>query len=85
MPFLDAWIPEGALTPDAERALAAKIAALLIEHEGVDPAEPSMGGDPRETAERLPAERRRASAEKIVAAAQRERPWAKTIEAQGST
>jgi len=38
MPFLDAYIPEGALTPDAERALVAKITDLLIEHEGVDPA-----------------------------------------------
>jgi hypothetical protein len=84
MPFLDACIPQGALMPDAERSLAAKITDLLIEHEGVDPAKPSMGGDRRETAERLLAERRRASAEKILAAAQRERSWPKTIEAQGS-
>ena len=38
MPFLDAYIPEGALTPGAERELVAKITDLLIEHEGVDPA-----------------------------------------------
>lgn len=38
MPFLDAYIPEGALAPDAERALVGKITDLLIEHKGVDPA-----------------------------------------------
>ena len=37
MPFLDAYIPEGALSPGAERELLAKITDLLLEHEGVDP------------------------------------------------
>jgi phenylpyruvate tautomerase PptA (4-oxalocrotonate tautomerase family) len=187
LPFLDAYIPEGALTPDAERELVATITDLLIEHEGVDlanengqklawvfvhrpqvyvagartrspryrficqvpegqytderraamtagitravgeaesgawphpelrvgvftleipdgtwggggriirlpdiyellwPLEPSMGGEPRETAERVLAERRRASAAKIPAAPPGERSRPKTIDAQGST
>jgi phenylpyruvate tautomerase PptA (4-oxalocrotonate tautomerase family) len=38
MPLLDAYIPEGALSPSAERELLAKITDLLIEHEGVDPS-----------------------------------------------
>lgn len=37
MPFLDAYIPEGALSAEAERKLLARITDLLIEHEGVDP------------------------------------------------
>jgi len=37
MPMLDAYIPEGALSPDAERGLVARITDLLLEHEGVDP------------------------------------------------
>jgi len=37
MPMLDAYIPEGALSPSAERELLAKLTDLLIEHEGVDP------------------------------------------------
>jgi len=37
MPMLDAYIPEGALSPSAERDLLAKISDLLLEHEGVDP------------------------------------------------
>jgi hypothetical protein len=37
MPILDAYIPEGALSPGAERELLAKITDLLLEHEGVDP------------------------------------------------
>jgi phenylpyruvate tautomerase PptA (4-oxalocrotonate tautomerase family) len=37
MPILDAYIPEGALSPGAERELLAKITNLLLEHEGVDP------------------------------------------------
>jgi phenylpyruvate tautomerase PptA (4-oxalocrotonate tautomerase family) len=35
---MDAYIPEGALTPSAERELIVKLSDLLIEHEGVDPA-----------------------------------------------
>jgi phenylpyruvate tautomerase PptA (4-oxalocrotonate tautomerase family) len=38
MPFMDAYIPEGALSPSAERELIVKLSDLLIEHEGVDPA-----------------------------------------------
>jgi phenylpyruvate tautomerase PptA (4-oxalocrotonate tautomerase family) len=38
MPMLDAYIPEGALSRAAERELVAKITDLLLEHEGVDPA-----------------------------------------------
>ena len=38
MPRLDAYIPEGALSPSAERELLAKLTELLIEHEGVDPS-----------------------------------------------
>jgi phenylpyruvate tautomerase PptA (4-oxalocrotonate tautomerase family) len=37
MPFCDAYIPEGALSPSAERELLGKITDLLLEHEGVDP------------------------------------------------
>src|SRR3954464_14852776 len=37
MPQLDAYIPAGALTPDAERDLVANVTDLLIEHEGADP------------------------------------------------
>ena len=38
MPMLDAFIPEGALSPNAERELVRKITDALLEHEGVDPA-----------------------------------------------
>jgi phenylpyruvate tautomerase PptA (4-oxalocrotonate tautomerase family) len=37
MPMLDAHIPAGALAPDAERDLLAKLTDLLIRHEGADP------------------------------------------------
>jgi phenylpyruvate tautomerase PptA (4-oxalocrotonate tautomerase family) len=37
MPQLDAYIPAGALSPDAERDLFAKVTDLLIRHEGADP------------------------------------------------
>ena len=37
MPFCDAYISEGALSPSAERELVGKITDLLLEHEGVDP------------------------------------------------
>jgi phenylpyruvate tautomerase PptA (4-oxalocrotonate tautomerase family) len=36
MPMLDAYIPEGALEPGAERELLARCTDLLIEHEGAD-------------------------------------------------
>ena len=38
MPLLDAYIPEGALEPEAERRLLARCTDLLLEHEGADPA-----------------------------------------------
>jgi phenylpyruvate tautomerase PptA (4-oxalocrotonate tautomerase family) len=37
MPMLDAYIPEGALSPEAERKLLGTCTDLLIEHEGADP------------------------------------------------
>ena len=37
MPLLDAYIPAGALSPDAERDLMAKLTDLLIQNEGADP------------------------------------------------
>jgi phenylpyruvate tautomerase PptA (4-oxalocrotonate tautomerase family) len=37
MSILDAYIPEGAVSPSTERELLAKITDLLLEHEGVDP------------------------------------------------
>jgi phenylpyruvate tautomerase PptA (4-oxalocrotonate tautomerase family) len=41
MPMLDAYIPEGALPPDAEDKLLARLTDLLLQHEGVDPANPA--------------------------------------------
>jgi hypothetical protein len=38
MPMLDAYIPQGALSPSAERRLLGRITDALLEHEGVDPA-----------------------------------------------
>jgi phenylpyruvate tautomerase PptA (4-oxalocrotonate tautomerase family) len=38
MPMLDAYIPEGALSPSVECELLATITDLLLEHEGVDPS-----------------------------------------------
>lgn len=38
MPMLDAFIPKNTLPPDAERELIRSITDLLLEHEGVDPA-----------------------------------------------
>ena len=38
MPMLDAYIPEGALSPSAESELLATITDLLLEHEGGDPS-----------------------------------------------
>jgi phenylpyruvate tautomerase PptA (4-oxalocrotonate tautomerase family) len=37
MPMCDAYIPEGALSPSAERRLLGRITDLLLEHEGVRP------------------------------------------------
>ncbi len=38
MPMLDAYIPGGALTPEAERKLLGTCTDLLPRHGGVDPA-----------------------------------------------
>src|SRR2546421_12247891 len=38
MPMLDAYIPEGALSPEAEDRLMARLTDLLIENEGADPS-----------------------------------------------
>lgn len=40
MPMLDAYIPEGALTEDAERKLLATLTDVLLIHEGADPSNP---------------------------------------------
>ena len=40
MPNLDAYIPKGALSPDAERALIARLTDIVLRHEGADPANP---------------------------------------------
>ena len=41
MPMLDAYIPEGALPADAEKALLNKLTDVLLEHEGADPRNPA--------------------------------------------
>ncbi len=41
MPMLDAYIPEGALTADAEKALLNTLTDVLLEHEGADPTNPA--------------------------------------------
>ncbi len=41
MPMLDAHIPEGALTRDAERALLAQLTDVLLRNEGADPTNPA--------------------------------------------
>jgi phenylpyruvate tautomerase PptA (4-oxalocrotonate tautomerase family) len=38
MPMLDAYIPAGSLTPEAEAVLLVKLTDLLLRHEGVDPS-----------------------------------------------
>lgn len=40
--MLDAYIPTGALTPDAERDLRSTLTELLIHHEGGDPTDPAV-------------------------------------------
>ena len=42
MPMLDAYIPAGALAPDAEERLLAELTDLLIVHEGADPTNPQV-------------------------------------------
>jgi len=38
MPMLDAYIPEAALSAEAEKELMARLTDLLLEHEGADPS-----------------------------------------------
>jgi phenylpyruvate tautomerase PptA (4-oxalocrotonate tautomerase family) len=42
MPMLDAYIPAGALSPDAEEKLLARLTDVLIENEGADPSNPQV-------------------------------------------
>ncbi len=42
MPMLDAYIPEGALSPAAERDLLVKLTDVLIVNEGADPTNPQV-------------------------------------------
>jgi len=42
MPMLDAYIPAGALSPDAESELLRKLTDILIVNEGADPANPQV-------------------------------------------
>jgi phenylpyruvate tautomerase PptA (4-oxalocrotonate tautomerase family) len=44
MPFMDAYIPKGALSESAERELIVKLSDLLMEYEGVDPANEVVRG-----------------------------------------
>lgn len=37
MPMIDAFIPDGALTPEAESRLMEELTDILIRHEGLDP------------------------------------------------
>lgn len=41
MPMLDAYIPEGALSANAEKDLIAKLTDILLYHEGADPTDPA--------------------------------------------
>jgi phenylpyruvate tautomerase PptA (4-oxalocrotonate tautomerase family) len=40
MPMLDAFIPEGALAPEAEKELMSNLTDILLRTEGADPADP---------------------------------------------
>ena len=42
MPMLDAFIPDGALVPEAERQLLSKLTDILLKHEGADPSNPAV-------------------------------------------
>ncbi len=42
MPMLDAYIPVGALAPEAEEKLMAKLTDVLIANEGADPENPQV-------------------------------------------
>lgn len=39
MPMLDAFIPEGALSPDAEKKLLSRLTDILLRNEGADPTD----------------------------------------------
>ena len=41
MPMLDAFIPEGALPPEAESSLLSELTDILLRNEGADPADPA--------------------------------------------
>jgi phenylpyruvate tautomerase PptA (4-oxalocrotonate tautomerase family) len=41
MPMLDAFIPGGALSAEAERELLSNLTDVLLRHEGADPADPA--------------------------------------------
>ncbi len=41
MPMLDAFIPEGALSPEAEKQLLSNLTDILLHHEGADPSDPA--------------------------------------------
>jgi phenylpyruvate tautomerase PptA (4-oxalocrotonate tautomerase family) len=41
MPRLDAYIPEGALSDEAENQLLSKLTDILLRNEGADPADPA--------------------------------------------
>jgi phenylpyruvate tautomerase PptA (4-oxalocrotonate tautomerase family) len=40
MPMLDVFIPEGALSAEAEQALLSRLTDILLRNEGADPADP---------------------------------------------
>lgn len=42
MPMLDAYIPEGALAPAAEKKLISQLTDILLKHEGGDPTNPAQ-------------------------------------------
>jgi phenylpyruvate tautomerase PptA (4-oxalocrotonate tautomerase family) len=41
MPMLDAFIPEGALSAEAEERLLSDLTEILLRHEGADPSDPA--------------------------------------------
>jgi len=41
MPMLDAFIPEGALSAEAEKGLLSDLTDILLRHEGADPSNPA--------------------------------------------
>ena len=75
MPMLDAYIPEGALAPEAEQKLLSRCTDLLLEHEGADPTNEAV----RSIAWVASTERRSVHATTIASAAdesaRRARAW----------